>query len=358
MSTNESTYPMPSSVMGPQKNSFIYNKCQFCVNIFKWVPVVFITAVLAWGYYAYVFELCISTMESVILKIVCLICFHFFYIMTFWSYWQTIIAKPGVVPRSFWFTYADFERLQKETTEEGRTQIISEIIAERQLPVLCRTYSGSYRLCEKCKYQNWCQIFGTSKLKWFLPMYTSIGDGVQYPVKIHSEHAQDIQEAYTAQKSLLHSDSDRQRQVNQQTMMLAATQKQTNFYNSIPTSTDSGPLAVTDSAQASTSEVTIPLSVGNDEEIQGTGVVHKCRYQMNADEESNNPLLNGYDEEANIERTSVSLNEKGDSQINSNAEEYSSFSGRTKEVCEKFIESKPSLIAPSDHFENVNLVNL
>lgn len=39
------------------KNYFAV-KCDLCIRLFKWFPVVFIAAVLGWGYYAYVVQLC------------------------------------------------------------------------------------------------------------------------------------------------------------------------------------------------------------------------------------------------------------------------------------------------------------
>jgi len=41
-----------STVMAP-----IIVKC--CISIVKWTPVLFITAVLVWSYYAYVLQLCL-----------------------------------------------------------------------------------------------------------------------------------------------------------------------------------------------------------------------------------------------------------------------------------------------------------
>ena len=75
------------------------SKCDFIVNIFKWFPVIFIASVLAWGYYAYVIQLCLFTIDSVIIKSIYLPIFHVIYIFTLWSYWQTIFTDIGEIPR-------------------------------------------------------------------------------------------------------------------------------------------------------------------------------------------------------------------------------------------------------------------
>ncbi|XP_043223295.1 palmitoyltransferase ZDHHC20-B-like [Amphibalanus amphitrite] len=45
-------------------------------------------------------------------------------------------------------------------------------------------YSGpDKRGFSMTRYGNFCQVFGDSKLKWFLPVFTSIGDGVSFPMR-------------------------------------------------------------------------------------------------------------------------------------------------------------------------------
>ncbi len=44
-------------------------RCGLCIRITKWLPVVFILAVIAWSYYAFVVQLCLITMEEIWLKV-------------------------------------------------------------------------------------------------------------------------------------------------------------------------------------------------------------------------------------------------------------------------------------------------
>ena len=52
--------------------------CGCCVSLFKWIPVIVITGIVGWSYYAYVVKLCILTIESDIEKAVLLVLYHIF----------------------------------------------------------------------------------------------------------------------------------------------------------------------------------------------------------------------------------------------------------------------------------------
>jgi len=136
--------------VGPKKTNFLYDKCYICISIFKWFPVLFISAILIWSYYAYVIQLCLLTIESTAVKGIYIILFNALYFMTLWSYMQTVFTKSSIAPAAFRLTNADYQRIVKETTDERRNQILFEISKERQLPLACRTYSGAVRLCNKC----------------------------------------------------------------------------------------------------------------------------------------------------------------------------------------------------------------
>lgn len=168
-SQNQFLGDMSLSAASPQRprRTGLARRCSLCIKIFKWFPVVFIVAVLSWGYYAYVIQLCIFTIESVILQVVYLIIFHVFYTLTMWSYWQTIFTDIGRIPREvislifsdkliflfnfqFYLPPTERELLLKERTEEGQKQVLDRYVAERGLPIQCRAYNGMYRICEKC----------------------------------------------------------------------------------------------------------------------------------------------------------------------------------------------------------------
>ena len=138
----------------PRRRNFMQRNCSLCIKLCKWLPVVFILSVLSWGYYAFNIQLCLftmeSTMNSVMLKVVLMVLFHFWYVMSLWSYYQTIFTNPGQPPRDFWLTVQDMERLNGQETEEARTALYEVIVQTRGLPIQARTYSGGFRTCEKC----------------------------------------------------------------------------------------------------------------------------------------------------------------------------------------------------------------
>lgn len=120
----------------------LMRQCMLCVKLFKWLPVVLITAIVSWSYYAYVIQLCICKcyyvgqfsnpplthsmlhgthldrrrapsrkaptqlipplsvrIDNVAEQVLYLIFFHISFSMFVWSYWQTIFTAPGEIPR-------------------------------------------------------------------------------------------------------------------------------------------------------------------------------------------------------------------------------------------------------------------
>ena len=54
--------------------------CGWGVSLFKWIPVIVISAIVAWSYYAYVVQLCIFTVsqDSEVAMVILLILYHIF----------------------------------------------------------------------------------------------------------------------------------------------------------------------------------------------------------------------------------------------------------------------------------------
>ena len=82
--------------------SFHRGACGYCVRMAKWLPVLFITAVVGWAYFAYVYHLCFLTIPVVdgwFLTIFLLIPYHVLLALFVWSYWNTVFTPPGNVPK-------------------------------------------------------------------------------------------------------------------------------------------------------------------------------------------------------------------------------------------------------------------
>jgi len=144
--------------------------CGICVSITKWIPVVFILAVIGWSYYAYVVELCIFTVENYGEKAVYLILYHVLLVLFVWSYYQTAMTPVLRVPKQFRLLPADQARFQ--ATEETRlqAQILEQHVLDSRLPLYNRTLVGAVRYCDKCRLIkpdrcHHCSVCGECVLK-------------------------------------------------------------------------------------------------------------------------------------------------------------------------------------------------
>ena len=59
-------------------------KC--CVSCVKAFPVLFIATVIAWSYYAYVYEMCVSMIDNTPKKVIYLIIYHVVLVVFLWAY--------------------------------------------------------------------------------------------------------------------------------------------------------------------------------------------------------------------------------------------------------------------------------
>ncbi|XP_017049369.1 palmitoyltransferase ZDHHC20-B isoform X2 [Drosophila ficusphila] len=123
--------------------------CGFCMAVFKWIPVLFITAVIAWSYYAYVVELCIRNSQNHIGMIFMLLFYHLFLTLFMWSYWRTIMTSVGRIPDQWRIPDEEVTRLFRADSPDTQKRILNNFA--RDLPVTNRTMNGSVRFCEKCK---------------------------------------------------------------------------------------------------------------------------------------------------------------------------------------------------------------
>ncbi|XP_015201210.1 palmitoyltransferase ZDHHC2 isoform X1 [Lepisosteus oculatus] len=132
--------------MAPSGSGGIKRRCQ---RVLYWIPVLFITIIVAWSYYAYVVQLCIESMENTGEKIVCLVAYHLFFLMFSWAYWKTIFTKPLNPLKEFHLSYADRELLEREDRGEAQQEILRRIA--KDLPIYTRTMSGAIRYCDRCQ---------------------------------------------------------------------------------------------------------------------------------------------------------------------------------------------------------------
>uniref|UniRef100_A0A8C9RLA8 Palmitoyltransferase n=1 Tax=Scleropages formosus TaxID=113540 RepID=A0A8C9RLA8_SCLFO len=120
-----------------------------CQRIFSWIPVVIITSIVLWSYYAYVFELCLFTISHTLEKVAYLLVFHACFVMFSWTYWKSIFTPPFSPSKKFQLSYLDKERYELEERPDVQKQILIEIA--RKLPVFTRAASGAIRFCDRCQ---------------------------------------------------------------------------------------------------------------------------------------------------------------------------------------------------------------
>ena len=80
--------------------------CGWCVSLFKWIPVIVISAIVAWSYYAYVVQLCIFTVsqDSEVEMVILLILYHIF--VSFF-----VVSSVGTNLYIDWFSLVTFRHL-------------------------------------------------------------------------------------------------------------------------------------------------------------------------------------------------------------------------------------------------------
>ncbi|KAF4532898.1 hypothetical protein B566_EDAN001502 [Ephemera danica] len=142
--------------------------CFQCLEIIKWIPVLFIVTVVVWSYYAYVFQLCYLTVSSIVEKVFYLLGFHVLFVIFMWAYYQTIFTDIGHVPAEFKLPPGDVEKLQQAESEEAVRQVLERFA--QNLPITNTTMIGAVRYCEKCHHikpdrTHHCSVCGQCVLK-------------------------------------------------------------------------------------------------------------------------------------------------------------------------------------------------
>uniref|UniRef100_A0AAY4EQ11 Palmitoyltransferase n=1 Tax=Denticeps clupeoides TaxID=299321 RepID=A0AAY4EQ11_9TELE len=128
--------------------------CQFprrCVRLLSWVPVLVVTAAALWSYYAYVVQLCLTTLNSTAEKgeVAYLAMFHVCFGMFSWAFWRSVFTAPSSPSKEFQLSSTDKQRYAQQDTLQARRRILVEI--SQELPVHTRSASGEIRFCHQCQ---------------------------------------------------------------------------------------------------------------------------------------------------------------------------------------------------------------
>ena len=76
----------------------------------KMLPVIFISLIVCWSYYAYVVAVILTVMTDVTEQVICGIIFHMITLMFVWSYYMIVFSPPGSVPVSWKLSQAELQR--------------------------------------------------------------------------------------------------------------------------------------------------------------------------------------------------------------------------------------------------------
>jgi len=152
-----------SSTRRSRRRSF----CSCCVSLAKWVPVIFISSVVCWSYYAYVVELCLLSASNAAEQTLMLVFYHFFFTLFVWAYYQTVFNSPGGVPKRFLMTSEELESV--ETAEDPRV-VLEQMLVRKDLPCVTRSFTQEVRYCSECclikpDRAHHCSVCGKCVLK-------------------------------------------------------------------------------------------------------------------------------------------------------------------------------------------------
>uniref|UniRef100_A0A915HQE6 Palmitoyltransferase n=1 Tax=Romanomermis culicivorax TaxID=13658 RepID=A0A915HQE6_ROMCU len=117
------------------------------INVIRWIPVIFISAILLWAYYAYAVELCFWNVENPIERAFYLIFFNLIFLLFLWSYYRTMFAKLRKTPDNFRLPHDRLDEFLK-APRSGQNEILDNFA--ETLPIRTRSCAEGPRYCAKC----------------------------------------------------------------------------------------------------------------------------------------------------------------------------------------------------------------
>jgi len=131
--------------------SLLRRPCYYLSAFVKALPVIFISVIVGWSYYAYVVAVVLTAMaHSPVEQVVCAVAFHCLAVLFFWSYAMVVFTPPGVVPDAWRLEPEAVERLRGATSEEEWKALLAATSAALGCTVKQRSVQNAVRYCEKC----------------------------------------------------------------------------------------------------------------------------------------------------------------------------------------------------------------
>ncbi|CAG9806120.1 unnamed protein product [Chironomus riparius] len=143
--------------------------CEVIIRIFKFIPVIFITSIIAWSWYAYVIELCFGAVHSSIEAFFLLVFYHISLFFLLWSYYKTIFTKIALVPPLFKVSRAEMDQLTNMRSPDEQSRFLKTL--SKDLPIVNCTINNCVRFCEKCQHikpdrSHHCSVCNACNLKF------------------------------------------------------------------------------------------------------------------------------------------------------------------------------------------------
>ena len=116
----------------------------------KSLPVIFISLIVCWSYYAYFVATVILIMTDMVEQVICGVIFHIITLLFIWSYYMIVFTPPGSVPPSWRLSQANVDMLAAAKSEEEWKSILTEVTSHLGCSVKQRSVQNAVRYCEKC----------------------------------------------------------------------------------------------------------------------------------------------------------------------------------------------------------------
>ena len=150
--------------------SWLKRPCLLVAVGIKWLPVAFITSVIGWSYYAFVFVVCFTAINNLAQQILFLLFYHVILILFVWSYIKTIFAPKCDAPQAWKLSRAMVDRLNTAGSEHEWKSLLELFVVEMNLSVMQRSVQGAIRYCDKCEAikpdrSHHCSVCGACVLK-------------------------------------------------------------------------------------------------------------------------------------------------------------------------------------------------
>jgi len=142
-----------------------------CFETLKSIPVLFILAIVAWSYYAYVVQMCILTIDNSPKKVIYLCLYHPLLFLFLFSYYRTMFTPIAGPTADFYVGEVEAERIVSSQTIDERNSTLTRLSRRSDLPLLTRHFDGSIRYCFACRCikpdrAHHCSICGKCVLRY------------------------------------------------------------------------------------------------------------------------------------------------------------------------------------------------